>query len=284
MEREVRKVQLVGGHSLSVTIPKRWASILGLTQGNAVEMLFDGSSIVVKPLKKAPESGQVNIFVDLADGLDVALLKVVSAYVEGVTNVRVKASYSDMTKLGELLENSVAPLYIHANPASTIHEIILQDPPLSVDQVLSKLIGLTIRILKGGAELETLKDFNRTYNALLRVSKKEILTGSRDPLSVLDCVQLAELLRHLVEIVGLINSFGKEFEVIEFLEEILNSFRTVNVDVALRVVSSCKKYLENTEEPVLRVLAYIVMRIAELVLRRCVRDKACRCRYFYPKI
>jgi len=88
-------------------------------------MLFDCSSIVVKPLKRAEELGQVNIFVDLADALDAALAKVVSTYVEGVTNVRVKASYSDMTKLGELLENAVAPLYIHANPASTIHEIIL---------------------------------------------------------------------------------------------------------------------------------------------------------------
>jgi len=239
MEREVRRVQLVGGHSLSFTIPKRWASILGLTQGDAVEMLFDGSSIVVKPLKRAEESGQVNIFVDLADGFDATLLKVVSAYVEDVTNVKVKASYSDVIKLGELLEDVITPLYVHANPSSTIHEVILPDPPLSVDQVISKLTGLTIRILKEGADLETLKDFNRTYNALLRVSKKEILAGSGDPLSVLDCVQLAELLRHLVEIAGLINGFGKEFEVAGFLE-VLNSFRTVNVDAVLRVVNNCK--------------------------------------------
>jgi len=55
----------------------------------------------------------------------------------------------------------------------------------------------------------------------------------------LDCVQLADLLRQFVEIVGPINSFRKEFEVIGFLE-ILNSFRTVNVDVTLRVVNNCK--------------------------------------------
>jgi len=168
---------------------------LGLIQGNTIEMLFDGFSIVVKPLKRAEELRQVNIFVDLADGFDAALLKVVSTYVEGVTNVRVKASCSDMTKLGELLEDVINPLYIHANPASTIHKIILQDPPLSVDQVVSKLIGLTIRILKEGADLETLKISYRTYNALLRVSKKEILAGSGGSLSVLDCVQLAEPLR-----------------------------------------------------------------------------------------
>ncbi|MHA1581492.1 MAG: AbrB/MazE/SpoVT family DNA-binding domain-containing protein, partial [Candidatus Baldrarchaeia archaeon] len=52
MQSEIRRIQLTGGATLTVSLPKNWARDIGLRQGDLVVLTFqpDGS-IIITPKK-----------------------------------------------------------------------------------------------------------------------------------------------------------------------------------------------------------------------------------------
>ncbi|MEM2595030.1 MAG: hypothetical protein QW529_03580, partial [Sulfolobales archaeon] len=59
-----------------------------------------------------------------------------------------------------------------------------------------------------------------------------------------------------------------------------------DVETAVNSVIKVLSLLGETEcrNEICRNIKYLTSRISEVVLGRCVRNKACRCKYFFPKV
>jgi antitoxin MazE len=62
------------GNSSGVIIPKSLLGMIGATQGDAVEMRVEGTSLVITPVERHPRAGWATAARDLAETGDDALL------------------------------------------------------------------------------------------------------------------------------------------------------------------------------------------------------------------
>ncbi|WP_291767140.1 phosphate signaling complex PhoU family protein [Caldivirga sp. UBA161] len=87
---EVRKIQVAGKSSLAVTIPKRWAEVLGINAGNPVYLEFRGYEIAVLPALMVHDvETQRVIEVKPGESSDSVIRRVISAFIKGAQVIRV---------------------------------------------------------------------------------------------------------------------------------------------------------------------------------------------------
>ncbi len=87
---EVRKIQVAGKSSLAVTIPKRWAEVLGINAGSPVYLEFRGYEIAMLPALMVHEvETQRVIEVKPGEGSDSVIRRVISAFIKGAQIIRV---------------------------------------------------------------------------------------------------------------------------------------------------------------------------------------------------
>ncbi|GAB6147545.1 AbrB/MazE/SpoVT family DNA-binding domain-containing protein [Stetteria hydrogenophila] len=91
MSIEVRRVQRLGSSSLVVTIPKEWASRLGIQAGSKVYLVDEGDSIKIMP--RLPGMEEASASLDLTR-LDPGMLARVASciYLAGLSDVTVRVS------------------------------------------------------------------------------------------------------------------------------------------------------------------------------------------------
>ncbi len=301
-ERDVRKVIRVGMRSLAITIPKKWARELGLEPGSSVDMVFDGNKIVVKPQSRG-EAEESNIFVEVGHNLETAIRKLIAGYIEGVTRVRVKASYSEAIELGERLREYVPLAIVVAKPGSAYHDIVFTDYNVGLRDILDKLATTVLEVLsrleKGSLnDVDKLyQDFIKSYTLCMRVAKRRIVEGAEQPLDIVDGIVFARYLREIVEMIA-----RDEFEsfndldlqsislIVDLAKTAIRSYVDNDIDTSLRLLEKASTMLmdaaskSSEHRRVFEKLKSVVLGIAELNLEKCIRSKACRCRYFYPKI
>jgi len=88
---EVRKIQMAGKSSLAVTIPKRWAEVLGISAGNPVYLEFRGYEVAILPALMVHEvEVQRIIEVKPNETSDSVIRRVISAFIKGAQIIRVK--------------------------------------------------------------------------------------------------------------------------------------------------------------------------------------------------
>jgi len=83
--KEIRKVQMLGRSSLSVTLPKSWARGIGLTKDDLVEIrILPDQSLKLIPLGRSREEFQeVVVRAEPGDDLRSLTMRVISAYLAG---------------------------------------------------------------------------------------------------------------------------------------------------------------------------------------------------------
>ncbi len=54
VKKDIRKVQLTGGSTYMVSLPKDWIELMGLRKGSNVEIIYSPNdySLIIKPLSK----------------------------------------------------------------------------------------------------------------------------------------------------------------------------------------------------------------------------------------
>lgn len=88
---EVRKIQTAGRSSLAVTIPKRWAEVLGINAGSPVYLEFRGYEIAVLPMLMIREVEMQRIIeVKPGESLDSIIRRVISAFIKGTQVIRIR--------------------------------------------------------------------------------------------------------------------------------------------------------------------------------------------------
>lgn len=294
-EKIIKKVGLVGKGSLSVVIPKKWADSIGVKPGDEVGLIFDGSKITLVPhTREEPEN--INILIEI-DEPDLALRKLIASYVEGVTRVKVRAEYTELLKISERLRESISMFMLRAEPNSRIHEIIFDDVKTDIPSTLRLIESITTEILENliNRDYEKIvmyhKEFMRNYLHFLRNLKLNLAESSIEPYEAIDLLLSIEYIKELVNTLlntqELNSSESRCVEkLIELTEESINALLVQDIDTAVNTATNILRLLKNIEvkSDFCERCSYLITKISELVLGRCIRNKACRCKHFYPKV
>lgn len=294
-ERLVKKVNVVGKGSLSIIVPKRWADALGIKPGDRVSLHFDGSKITVVPTSSSEQAEDVNVLIEYDSG-GLAVRKLVASYVEGVTRVKIRASYEKALELSESLKDYVTSFVLMANPDSTLHELVFSDVKTDLLSLLKTIEATSGKLLDSVEEPDpsvsaTYREFYRKYLYFLRSVKQGVADGSVDPYEALDLAVSIEYVKELFDILVATDHLRlrEDAELPKMLElsrAAISAILVQDVETAVSSVIRVLSLLDGVEcrTEVCRNIKYLTSRISEVVLGRCVRNKACRCKYFFPKI
>jgi len=293
-ERLVKRVNVVGRGSLSVILPKRWAEALGLKPGDRVNLIFDGSRVVLTPYGSEGAAEEMSIMVKV-DKEEVALRKLTASYFEGVTRVKVRSDYDALVRLSERLRDVVPSFVLMGDPQSTVHEVVFTDVEASLPDLLRAFDSIVYRALEEIEEVgypgPMYREFMRKYLHLLRTIKHSAAQGSLD---TYEAVDLALALEYVKELIDVVSRLGRDrIEVDTELGQVLDSAKALVGAILVEDVESATavadKVLQILDEipcttDACSSLKYLATRMSEIVLGRCIRSKACRCKYFFPKV
>jgi AbrB family looped-hinge helix DNA binding protein len=293
-ERLLKKVNVVGKGSLSVIIPKRWADALGLKPGDTVSLHFNGSRIILSPVGLAEERSDVGILVEL-DKIDVALRKLVASYIEGVTKVKVKGDYKKVLELSENLRSSVTNFVLIPNPDSELHDIVFSDVKTDLQSLLKTVESTSKKFLdeveeSSQAASSTYAEFYRKYLYFLRSIKLYVADGELDPYETLDLVVSIEYVKELLDILAPSSIKPPNDPGIPTLLDLARAaIGALLIQDVETSVNSAIKVMDiidtiTCSSNLCESVKYLTMRISEQILGRCIRNKACRCKYFFPKV
>ncbi len=295
MEHDVRKLMKLGASSTALIIPKKWLNDLRIGPGSLVDVFFDGNSITVVPRREITEveqaSKEMQIFVDLKeDGVEVAAQEIIAAYVEGATRVRVRGDEANVAKLMNILNNYLTG-FIIVSRGRDFYDVVVSefyvDPKDLVNRSLD-VVATFLDLLKSDTNyLSLLTEFMKLYNAGLRLIRSKIVASPPEAIpELLDYLTILEKLRNLVTTATLSRDkvSKSEFEdIAEVFRSASSAVKENSVEKALKVIEFCRKS-SVCNDGVLVYVSSAIIELAEVVVRRCVRDKACRCRHFFPKI
>jgi len=113
-----RKVQVVGGSTFVVSIPKQWAEEIGIYEGSevAVEKLSDGSIKIFPITEKPRELPSSRLFFSCSEGDDVIARTILAFYLSGTKEIRIVASdvacKEKILKVISFLKNKVLGLEV----------------------------------------------------------------------------------------------------------------------------------------------------------------------------
>ncbi len=295
VEHDVRKLMRLGTSSTALILPKRWLQDLGLEPGSLVDLFFDGSAITVSPRMSAKggrsEVNGMQIFVDLSeDGVGVGAQEIVAAYVEGITRIRVRGSEREISALISELNNSIAG-FIIVSRGRSLYDIVISEFPVDPNQLVSRSVSIVNEVISAysSRDLEKadtlIKEFRKLYNATLRLVRSKAATAPPEETpKLLDILTVMDKMRELITFLK-IDGVRMPKVALEDLGELFRAaIRSVmenNVRWALKVIqfcqtSVCRRHASH--------IVNVIVDLAEVALRKCVRDRACRCKHFFPKV
>ncbi len=297
VEHDVRKLMKLGTASTALILPKKWLEDLGLSPGSLVDLFFDGSSIMVAP--RAPPQGQgqpqqennMQIFVDISkDGVDVGVQEIVAAYVEGITRVRVRGDEQGISRLIMELNRRITG-FLLVSRGKELYDIVVSEFPVDPQHLLSRAIRIVEEYMhaltkKGSNDSETFQtEFTKVYNATMRLVRGRIAMASPEETPpLLDILSMTEKMK---ELMTLLSIDGNSMPAVA-LEDLSELFRAAtravmenNVKKALKVIQFCRAPEHRAHAT---HMCNVIIGLAEIAIRRCVRDRACRCKHFFPKV
>ncbi len=223
---ETRKLQLIGGSSYMVSLPKKWIKANSLTQGDELILHIDGDCVVICPKKSGDQDRIERAVIEKIPKYDERfLLKFIYAlYVQGLDEIIIEdkaLSPRVVTKMGEIVRRLIGMEIIDA----TDNRIILRcltTPDFDVEGVLRRMAQIIRGMLeciedgirlKDPHELKTVfqleEDSDRFYLLAVRLENRliremsnptrfdelELLIGERMVAKQLE--EIADLLRDL---------------------------------------------------------------------------------------
>lgn len=308
MEHDSRKLIRVGPGSIALTIPKKWVSLMGLKVGDVVDIYFDGKKLSAVPRRRVSIDEGIQIFIDATEGnISAAVHKLTAAFVEGITKVRVHCSQDVLRKLTTELRKVIPDfIVVGSRGRADLYDIVFTSYDVELNDVVNKVVNLvveTVRNLSAGKEVVNylISEFIRLYNVSLRIAKTKVMEAyGEEIMNIIDAIVLLSHIRELVNELQnymmltddstLIRELNSTIE--ELTEAVLNSVITNNIDSAVKHIDACeelkhKLYSMDISERIAVMVERILDKlgnIAEISVRACIRNKACRCRHFYPKV
>ncbi len=295
VEHDVRKLMRLGTSSTALILPKKWLQDLGLKPGSLVNLFFDGSSITVSPRMFVKGCGGrvdgTQIFIDLSrDGVGVGAQEIAAAYVEGVSRIRVRGTEKEISALISELNNSIAGFIIVSREKS-LYDIVISEFHVDPDQLVSRGVSIVNEIISAysSRDLEKvdvlIREFRRLYNTALRLVRSEVVIAPPEEIPRLfDTLTIMDKIRELITFLKIDGTRMPKVALEDLGELFRAAIRSImenNVRWALKVIhfcqtSVCRRHASH--------MVNVIVDLCEVTLRKCVRDRACRCKYFLPEI
>ncbi len=152
---EKRKLQLTGGSTYILSLPKKWVVEMGLKEGDEVEMekRGDGSLVVFLSPKRGERKNEVVLKVHPGDNPYSLARRVVSLYLVGCNVIRLRAGEGRIsTAQREVLRSFVRTKLVGTEittdlPGEMVLQVLMSYPELSVKDALRRmyLIAMSMR-------------------------------------------------------------------------------------------------------------------------------------------
>lgn len=146
---EQRKLQVTGGSTYIISMPKEWINRNQLKKGSALELREedDGSLIIIPPrLRKHEKQEEAIIRVQINDKPDAVIRKIVSAYLVGYTllNLRAQGQLPLPTKVRNTIKIFARHLLVGTEividtPANLTLQVLMNHSELSVQNALRRM-------------------------------------------------------------------------------------------------------------------------------------------------
>ncbi len=317
-ERETRKVIKVGNKSYAITLPRKWCERLGIKPGDSLDLVLDEDGILLLVRGAEESSEDLQIFLD-ASSEEVLAEQLAACYVEGITKVRIKGDPKKLNILINRLSRRLVGLVATGSLRSTYTDVALPRSYISIKDLAERISSLITEIFNVLFEYMRTKNFSlleeadnyfemfdQLYYLGVRTAKRNLVrAGGEQTLNVADILLFLNEVKHLVNSLRrlanhLHDMSPEEVEAIvepfmyvrKIAIEALGLFAGSDTGRIPEILTLWKKLGEILRHGVFRdpvmnelnLMFEISSDITRMVVARCVRNKACRCRYFYPKL
>lgn len=159
-EEEVRRIQLTGGSTYIVSIPRRWVDRLGIKRGGLVSVTEIDDSIIIRPkgvkLEERPKRAVIMTYDNVTpEGL---VRRVISAYLMGYNIIQVKnpekrIDLKQRYAVKEFVKRKlVGTEILSETPNELTLQVLLSYPELSVNDALRRMSVITISMHRDAIE------------------------------------------------------------------------------------------------------------------------------------
>lgn len=157
-----RKVQLTGGSTFIVSLPKKWAIQRGIKAGTEIGIEELGDSLLLLPF---PPSEKEKVEIPIEDNPEALARKVVALYLVGFNTIRIRSENRISPDAREFLKNFIKEKLagtevIEDLPSSLTLRVLLSPTELSVKDAVKRM-GMVTRMMLEDA-LNCVKEVNRT--------------------------------------------------------------------------------------------------------------------------
>lgn len=167
-KREVRKLQLTGGSTYILSLPKKWVTEMNLDKGSQLTLVRqnDGSLLVIpESLRRLPKTVDAIIEVSPYENPDAIIRKIVSTYLVGYNVIFIRAKNQRLTSTQRnAIKNFTRRMLVGTeiiadSPTELVLKVLLSYPELSVQSALRRMCIITSSMHKDA--LTALKELDR---------------------------------------------------------------------------------------------------------------------------
>jgi phosphate uptake regulator len=168
---ETRKVQVTGGTTLIVSLPKTWVNKVNLSPGDEVSLKPQSDGSLSIRTRNSPDVHHTKvILIEGKDG-DNLIREIIAAYIAGFTSIELKAS-KILSKQRDTVRKTVNMLIGPEITEETLEKIVLQDilnpAELSVKKSIRRMFMITRSMQENSVRSLKDKDFDLAKDVMER--------------------------------------------------------------------------------------------------------------------
>ncbi len=215
---EPRKIIKVGEKSYAITLPKKWAKILGLKPRDSVNLVLDKTGVIhVYVINKKPKETVSNITID-ASKLNLQQIEELlrACYIEGLDTIIIKNFNREEIKvpqLNQMLYKLPGVLLLEPGLEDIVIKIAITEDVIDIEEVITRISHvlelmfdyMENYIEKGNKEdaeslLKLDDELDRLYHLGQRLIRKRVRTrilSAKEYLDILDFLTIINSLEHI---------------------------------------------------------------------------------------
>ena len=147
-EGETRKLQLTGGSTYTISVPKGWVKEMNLKKGDVLTLIrqSDGSILISPKGGRKPEASELAvIYFSSKDKVDTIIRKIVSSYLVGYDKIQIRSKDSQISSsLRNAIQSFTRRMLVGTemvldSPKEITLQVLLSFPELSVKSALRRM-------------------------------------------------------------------------------------------------------------------------------------------------
>ncbi|HMK32754.1 MAG TPA: phosphate uptake regulator PhoU, partial [Nitrosopumilaceae archaeon] len=151
-EKEVRKLQLVGGSTYVLSLPKKWVDDMHLRTGDAVSIIRTANnSLSLLPSRNSQsiQTMKSKATISMKDSVESIQRKIIAMYLAGYQLIEIKSKggriqLNQKQAIRDLVRtNMIGTEIVESTPESITIQILTSLPELSISDALKRMFLLT---------------------------------------------------------------------------------------------------------------------------------------------